>query len=105
MLYRILSACAVLLFLAGCAAPPASPVPAAASATMPIKCGKLDDVLHDLQKNARYAYTADAIDSHGRVYEWYVNPKTRHWVQIHVYSNLRACIEMKGSYWHWALDH
>lgn len=103
MLYRFSSLCFALLLLAGCAAPPAPPATAAPAPRL--VCGKLDDILHNLEKNARYAYTADAIDAQGRVHEWFINPKTRHWVQIHVFSDLHACIENKGSYWHWALDH
>jgi hypothetical protein len=98
MLYRVLAIGTALLLLAGCATTMQKPP------EPPPVCGKLDDILRGLEKNARYAYTADAIDSHGRVHEWFINPKTRHWVQIHVYSNLRACIEDKGYDWHWAVE-
>ena len=105
MHYRVLTAFAAVFLLSACAAappPPLSPPPKAAE--VPRDCGKLDDILLRLEKNARYAYTADAIDSHGRVHEWFINPKTRRWVQIHVYSNLRACVEAKGEDWHWAVE-
>src|SRR4051812_2442809 len=98
MLYRVFVIGSALLLLAGCAEVPHQ------LAEPPPVCGKLDDILHDLEKDARYAYTADAIDSHGRVHEWFINPKTHRWVQIHVYSNLSACIEEKGYDWHWAVD-
>ena len=99
MLYRVLTIFTAVLLLSACAAapPPKPPEP-------PPVCGKLDDILLRLEKNARYAYTADAIDAHGRVHEWFINPKTRRWVQIHVYSSLRACIEDKGYDWHWAVE-
>lgn len=99
MLSRTAQACALLLFLTGCAAapgPPPAPLP---------KCAKLDDMLHALEKNARYAYTADAIDAHEEVHMWFINPKTRAWVQLHVSSDLQACVEAQGTDWHWALDH
>ncbi len=102
MLHRVLPAFVGLIFLSACAAPP--PPPVQKPAPHPV-CSTLDHMLHELEKNANYAYTADAIDSHEEVHEWFVNPRTRKWVQIHVYSNLKACIEFKGSDWHWALDH
>lgn len=101
MISRAFLVCGMLASLAACAPPP----PPKAPATPPPVCDTLDKMLLKLEKNARYAYTADAIDSHERVHMLFVNPKTRKWVQLHVYSNLNACIEMKGSDWHWALDH
>jgi hypothetical protein len=101
MIYRFLAAFAAALLLAACAA---TPTPKPKPPEPPLVCGKLDDILLSLEKNARYAYTADAIDSHGRVHEWFINPKTRRWVQIHIYSNLRACIEEQGYDWHWAIE-
>ena len=100
-----MAAFAALLMLSSCAAvPPPPPQKAQKTAEAPLECGKLDDILLKLEKNAAYAYTADAIDSHGRVHEWFINPKSRAWAQIHVYSNLRACIEARGYDWHWAVE-
>jgi hypothetical protein len=108
MIYRIFI-CVTLLALAGCASLPfpqtsKSPtINAKAAAPLPT-CDKLDNMLRHLSKNARYAYTADAIDRNEGVHMWFVNPKTREWVQIRVYDNLRACVENQGGDWHWAID-
>lgn len=100
MLYRVF-VCLAFMTLAGCATLPET---SAKPAPHPV-CGKLDDILHELSKEARYAYTADAIDKREGVHMWWVNPKTHMWKQIRVYNNLRACIENEGSDWHWAVIH
>jgi hypothetical protein len=102
MISRVLLLCCLLAGLAACT--PLLP-PSTAAQAPPLVCDTLDNMLRKLEKNARYAYTADAIDSRERVHMLFVNPKTRNWVQLHVYSNLNACIDMKGSDWHWAMDH
>ncbi|MEZ0223325.1 MAG: hypothetical protein ACAH83_02135 [Alphaproteobacteria bacterium] len=104
MLYRIFL-CATLLALAGCASmPQITTTPATKAASAPV-CDKLDNMLRELSKEARYAYTADAIDTREGVHMWFVNPKTHAWKQIRVYNNLRACVENEGSDWHWAINH
>jgi hypothetical protein len=61
----------------------------------------LDRMLLKLSKNARYAYTADAIDSMGGVHMFYINTLSRRWAEVHVYDDLHACVESRGPAWRW----
>jgi hypothetical protein len=92
---KAFAALALCAALGGCAGTPA---------VMGQKCDTLGNMLAGLSKDARYAYTAQSIDSRHRVHMWYINPESRAWVQLRIYDDLHACVELEGQDWQWALE-
>lgn len=92
------------LLLSGCVAAkaPVKPEVTTAASSFP-RCLHLDEMLRLLNKDAKFAYTADSIDVHARNRMLFVNPDTREWVQLGVKDNLEACIELEGVDWKWAV--